>query len=249
MKRWQRSYFLSGIVGLLLLAGAVGISTSTVTTRQGLNFQVSTLEIPLYAKVLDFFHRHYQYEALAKQITGGLGSDQKRALAIFDWTRRNIRRTPEGWTVVDDHVLNIIIRGHGVGDQMADVFTTLSTYVGVPAFWRILTAPGSGKKLALSFARVEGKWVVFDVKNGLTFRNEQGALASVEEIAADPRLVERIAGALLYRGIPYQRYFEGFVSPRVPDVLRAEQQMPWPRLAVHLKQLLGAAPASKGTHP
>lgn len=249
MKRWQRSYFLTGIVGLLLLAGAVGISTSTVTTRQGLNFQVTTLEIPLYAKVLDFFHRHYQYEALAKQITGGLGSDQERALAIFDWTRRNIRRTPEGWTVVDDHVLNIIIRGHGVGDQMADVFTTLSTYAGVPAFWRILTAPGSGKKLALSFARVEGKWVVFDVKNGLTFRNEQGALASVEEIAADPRLVERTAGTLRYHGIPYRRYFEGFMPPRVPGVLRAEMQMPWPRLIFQSRRLLGAAPALEETHP
>jgi len=127
-----RRHFLAGGVTLLLLAGAVGISTSTVTTRQGKDFQVSTREIPVYVKVLDFLHRHYKYEALAKQITRGLSTDQERVLTAFDWTSRNIRQTPEGWPVVDDHILNIIILGQGLDDQMADVFTTLSTYAGVP---------------------------------------------------------------------------------------------------------------------
>jgi len=217
----------------MFLAVAVGISASVVTTRQGVNFKVSTREIPLYIKVSDFFHRHYQYRMLAREITQGLGSDPERALAVFEWTRRNIRRTPEGWPVADDHVLNIIIRGYGLNDQMADVFTTLSTYVGVPAFWRVQWF-STGQKSILSFARVEGRWVVFDVENGLAFRNKQGALASVQEIAADPCLVKLAAESV--------SCFAGFVPPRVPDVIRAEQQMPWPRLVYEVRQSIGVAP-------
>lgn len=233
-------YLLGGMAMLLLLGVGVGITTSTSTTRRGVDFQVSTQEIPLYRKALDFFRRHYQYQALTQEITRNLTSDRERALAVFDWTRRNIRRTPEGWTVVDDHVLNIIIRGHGLNDQMTDVFTTLSTYAGVPAFWRVLKPSDFEKELVLSFARIEGKWAVFDVANGLIFRNERGDLASVEEIAASPGLVERTAGPLRYRGIPYHRYFEGFVPPKVPDVLRAETQMPWPRLGFEARRLFGS---------
>lgn len=240
-RRW-RHYLLAGGILLVLAAGTVGIAISTVTTRQGVNFQVSIREILLYVKVLDFFHRHYQQEALAKEISQGLSSDQERVLAVFDWTRRNIRETPDGWTVMDDHVLNIIIRGHGLDDQMADVFTTLSTYAGVPAFWRTRTAPGSERKLVLSFAKVEGRWAVFDVANDVIFQNDQGALASVEEIAANPRLVERTAGALRYGGIPYPRYFEGFVPPQVPRVLRAEKQMPWLRFLYETTRLFGPKP-------
>ena len=65
----------------------------------------------------------------------GVGS-RTRVLAVFDWTARRIQPTPEGWPVVDDHILNIIIRGYGMTDQRADVFATLTTYAGVPAFWQ-----------------------------------------------------------------------------------------------------------------
>lgn len=237
MVKWHRWALAGGVSTVLLLFVGVWIFTLPVSTHQGVNFQVSTREIPLYVKALSFLYRHYQYGTLAEEITRGLSSERERVLAVFEWTRQNIRRTPEGWTVVDDHILNIVIRGHGLSDQMADVFTTLSTYAGIPAFWQNLRLSGSGKKLVLSFAKVEERWVVFDVANGLIFRNEQGDLASVEEIAADPGLVERTAGSLRHRGILYQRYFEGFMPPRVPDVLRAEKQMPWSRLTFEVRRL------------
>jgi len=238
--RWrQRGYFIAGGVLLLILPGTLAISTWTVTTRQGINSRVSTREIPFYVKIMDFFHRHYKYEAFTAEITPGLNSDRERVLAVFDWTRRNIRKTLEDGPVVDDHVLNIIIRGHGLDDQMADVFTTLSTYAGVPAFWSFLALPGSKEKLVLSFARVDGRWVVFDVANGVIFQKDRGDLASVEEIAANPGLVEGAAGALRYLGVPYQRYFQGFTPPSVPNTLRAEKQMPWRRLIFEAKRLLG----------
>ena len=238
MRRRRLGYLLSGIAAFLLLAGAVGIFTSTVTIRQGVNFQISTRNISFYVKTLGFLHRHSEYEALAKEIVGDSSSDRERVLAVFDWTRRNIRRTPKEWPVVDDHILHIIIRGHGLDDQIADVFTTLSTYAGVPAFSQILELLGSEEKLVLSFARVEGKWVVFDVANGLVFKNARGDLASAAEIAADPGLVTATAGALRLGGIPYVQYFSNFTSPPIPRPLRAELQMPWPRFWHEAQQIV-----------
>lgn len=228
---------LAGGLLLALVIGTIGVATSTVTTRQGIDFRVNVREIPVYRKVVDFLHRHYQYESVARQITAGLVSDQERVLAVFDWTHRNILKTPPGWSVVDDHPLNIIIRGHGAADQMADVFTTLSTYAGVPAFWGMLAAPGSDQKLVISFARVEGRWVMFDVANDIVLRNDQGALVSVDEVAADVRVLARSVQEIRYLGLPYGRYFEGFTPPAVPAILRAEKQMPWPRLIAEMKEL------------
>jgi len=208
-----------------------------VTTRRGIDARVSVHEVALYVKVGEFLHRHLQYEATGRQITRGLGSDRERVLAVFEWTRQNIRPTPPEWPAVDDHVWHIIVRGHGHADQMADVFTTLSTYVGIPAFWRSLIPPDSGHKLVVSFARVEGRWAMFDVANNLIFRNGRGDLASVEEIAADRGLLARTAGDLRYVGIPYTEYFAAFAPPSVPPVLRAEKQMPWPRLVFEATDL------------
>jgi len=236
---WRRGYAVAAGVLLMLLAASVAFSNLTATTRRGVNARVSVHEGPLLVKVIDFLHRHYQYDATAREITGDLQFERERVLAIFDWTRRNIRSTPAGWPVVDDHVLNIIIRGHGQAHQMADVFTTLSTFAGAPAFWRTLTPPDSEEPLVVSFARVESRWVMFDVANGIVVRNGEGDLASVEEIAADPHLLTRTAGTFQYLGVPYERYFYGFTPPTVPAVLRAERQMPWPRLIMELKEALG----------
>ena len=230
----KRTRLMLGIAGGFLLAGVVGISTSTVTTRQGVNFRVSSHKLPAYVKVIDFLHRHYQYKLLSREITSGLYSDRERVLATFDWTRRHIQPTPKDWPVVDDHILNIIIRGYGLDDQMADVFTTLSTYAGVPAFWQALERPGSGEKLILSFANIDGKWAIFDVANGLVFRNAQGDFASAEELIANPHLITETARTVRPHGAAYRDYMAHLTSPKIPHPLRAELQMPWPRVRARL---------------
>jgi hypothetical protein len=225
-----------------LLAGAVasiawwGMGTPS-TTRQGLNFAVSTHHIPRYVKVLDFLHRDAHYRLLAKEITAGAQSDRERVLVVFEWTRHNIRPTPRGWPVIDDHIWHIIIRGHGLADQMADVFTTLSTYAGVPAHWKVLTAPGRNEKLILSFARVEEQWAVLDVWHGLAFADAGGRFMSAEAFAADPAAAETVAARA---GI--QASYAPYMSSsflEVPRTLRARLQMPWPRLTFELRRLIG----------
>lgn len=227
---------VSVLVGTVILSWFV--LSMQVPTRQGVNFQVATKHIPLYAKALDFVHRHLRYGQLAEEITQGVTSDRERVLAVFQWTRRNIRPTPPEWSVVDDHILNIIIRGHGLSDQMADVFTTLTTYAGIPAFWEKVSPPKFRENLHLSFARVDGKWVVFDVANGFVFKNAHGGLASVDELRTNLSLVDLTAGDFRYRGLSYRSYFQGLGPLTPPKVLRAEKQMPWPRLIVELRRLI-----------
>ena len=230
-----RKRLVGGFLALLLAAGTIGILTATATTRQGVNYKVSSKELPVYVKTVDFLHRHYQYTILSEQITRGAGSERERALAVFDWTCKHLQRTPAGWPVVDDHVLNIIIRGHGLGDQMADVFTTLLTYAGVPAFWIVVPEAG-----VLSFAKVEGKWRVFDVANGIAFRNTQGDLADLEEVSVYPSAEVVAMPGELHRG---SRESRALSAPRLhvvaPDPLRAELQMPWPRLKYEVKRSIG----------
>ncbi|MBI3321166.1 MAG: transglutaminase domain-containing protein [Candidatus Omnitrophica bacterium] len=229
-------WVLSGVMGLGALAGAMGLVTSTTTTKQGVNYLVSSRPLPLYVKALDFLHRHSQYRLLANEITQGLATDRERALAVFEWTRRHIRPTPPDWVVVDDHVLHIIIRGHGLDDQMADVFTTLSTYAGVPAFWRFVKEPASRVELVLSFAKMDGRWAVFDVWRGLIFRNSQGEFCTPEELAADPALVSQTVGSLNPGSASYVTYVSSLAPFTAPEPLRAELQMPWPRLVYAVRE-------------
>lgn len=226
-------------VGLVLVGIGGGIVwglTLPMSTRQGINFHVSTRHVPFYVKAIDFLHRHYQYERLARDITGGLTSDRERVQAVFQWTRTHIQPTPPGWTVVDDHILNIIIRGHGLSDQMADVFATLSTYAGVPAFWRDIRSPDLGSVLILSFAKVDGQWVVLDVARGIIFTDPQGRWVGVDQLLQDPILLRDIMKEEAQEGIPYWRYLEVLRPFHVPEPLRAQQQMPWPRLWSSVRQ-------------
>jgi len=218
------------LIGVSAGAALCAALSVPMSTRQGVNFTVSTRTVPFYVKAIDFLHRHYRYQALAEMITRGRRSDRDRVLAVFDWTRRNIRPTPRGWPIVDDHILDIIVRGYGVDDQMADVFTTLSTYGGVPAFWKMVTVPERETTLILSFARVDGVWVTFDVAHGLIFTDVHGRLIDTPTLAHNPAAAQAIAGELQPGGIPYGRYLEQLRVFEVPKMLRARKQMPLPRL-------------------
>lgn len=230
------------LIGLALIVcfGLVAVAVSPTTIKRGLNYQVSTVEMPAYVKTIDFLHRHFEYKRLALEITQGRESDADKVLAVFDWTRKNIRPTPEGWPIVDDHILNIITRGYGVADQMADVFATLTTYGGVPAFWKQVEAPGARQRLFVSFARVDGRWVPFDVAQGFVFRTQRNTLASVEDIAANPGLVSAAAGTLTLGGVPYHRFFSSaaLLPFETPRTLRTDLQKPLPRLWYEFKRAI-----------
>ena len=226
------------LLPLFLLAGLFGLLAIPTTTRQGVDFQITKRRIPLAVKAASFLLRDYEYKRLAAELTHGLGSEESKAEALMRWTHERIRPGPPGWPVVDDHIANIIIRGYGQEDQMADVFVTLMTYAGVPSFWGIIRNPAKPGSWVASFVKIGGHWTVWDVAAGISFRDAQGRLASVEDLRARPELLELSIVKVPKREKLYRILVDGRLSRfHVPDPLRAQMQMPFPRMLVQLRQV------------
>jgi hypothetical protein len=201
--------------------------------------EVSTHRIPLYRKALDFVERSAEYERLAREATAGASSDEAKALAAFAWTRAHVRPTLDGMPIVDDHILNIVTRGHGMPDQQADVFATLITYAGVPAFWRSLKAPGMRRGVLLTFVQIGGDFRVFDVANDVIYRRGDGELATLADVQAGRARVPEPVAAIDIGGMPYASVIAALPAPEIPDPLRAELQMPGRRLWHEVKVAVG----------
>jgi hypothetical protein len=228
--RWRRLGLWA--IGIAMLVGVANIPT---TTYQGVNFIVSPRTLPAYVKALDFVDRDANYRGLARQVAGGAASDEARLRAVFDWTRANIRDTPSGFPIVDDHVWHIVIRGYGQDDQKADVFTTLLSYAGVRAYWIFIGPP---PELVLSLVQIDRRWRPIDVANGVIFKAPDGQLATVEQLGDAHDLVVR-QGPSTYRGLPYARYFNRFQAPIPPALTRADMQVPGARTWFAMKRWVG----------
>ncbi len=215
------------LVGGFLLA-LTGILALPVATHQGLNYVVTAHRIPLGLKLYQFLHRDGAYRGLAAQITRGLTEDEARLKALLSWVRSCVRPVPPGSPVVDDHILNIIQRGYGADDQISDLFSTLATYAGHPAFWKVLRHEEGVGKRVLSLVRVNGRWTVWDAVQGVGLRDAGGNLLSVEELT----------GPLKQQLTPFE----------IPEPLRAEKQMPIKRLKHELGRVWNVILA-KLAHP
>jgi len=152
---------LSGFILILVVISIVAVANIEVSTRQGINYVVKTKKIPLFYKVLGYIYRHLAYKQIVREIIKDARSDEEKVLRIFNWTSQQIRRNiPEDYPIVDDHVLNIIIRGYGTTDQSQDVFVTLCNYAGVAATW-ILTSPNNSKNfLALLVLKAKASLIL-----------------------------------------------------------------------------------------
>ena len=92
MKRFIKKLifkFLISIALFLVITAVITVLLNIkVTSRKGINFQVQTIKIPLYLKLINFFDRHYNYRQLVQEIIKNEEDDQKRAMKIFSWNRR-----------------------------------------------------------------------------------------------------------------------------------------------------------------
>jgi hypothetical protein len=86
--------------------------------------------------------------------------------------------------VIDDHQLNIIIRGYGVNDQVEDLFTLLCTYAGFEAFYKRFYA-STGKSYFISFVRLGDKWYAFSVWEGAYPMDSVGKPVSVDTLRSN----------------------------------------------------------------
>ncbi|TAN62098.1 hypothetical protein EPN16_02275 [bacterium] len=228
-----------GLIFFLLIpaAGILFLLNVNVTIRQGINGVVKDVRMPLYLKLLDFFDRHYNYLNLARAITHNADSEMDRAFKLFSWTIANIRKVPEGFPVVDDHVWHIIVRGYGASDQSQDVFTTLCNYSGLRSFFGLVyERPGAGKRKAFSFVKIDGDWRVFDAHAGVYFVDSRGKLSSISQISSGDWQVKNTFGNKTRTD--YETYMANLEGINDTGFRRANIQSPVKRLLFEIKERL-----------
>lgn len=235
----KRTIFI--IIFISLLSASILLLNIEVTTRQGIDYTVYIKKVPLYFKALGFIYRHFTYKQLIKEIIKDGQSNEEKVLTLFKWTHENIRKVPEGFPVVDDHISDIIIRGYGECDQSADVFCMLCEYTGISAAW-VLISPETPKQkrpmLAVSLVKLEGKWRLFDTYYGNYFINKKGEFASVDELIANPDLIKQAKHKPFISGYPYASFFTGLRNISDKDLWkRGKPQMPAYRLVYEAKKL------------
>jgi hypothetical protein len=228
----------SRLVAFLAAAiAAVAIASMPTKRLVGIDKVVSEETLPLWLKAFNFIDRDFNLDRAAAALLSEVEGDEARAMTALRWTRENVRPQPADLKTRDDHVWYVVIRGYGESDQQADVFTTLLTYAGVPAYWMLIGTPP--RELPVSYVKVAGEWRVFDVANGLVFRRSNGSLASPQDIVADPGIVAAAARGAVENMDSYLGYFRGYRPPVAPDVLRADLQMPVRRLVHEARSLIG----------
>ncbi|MDD5439155.1 MAG: hypothetical protein PHS37_03115 [Candidatus Omnitrophica bacterium] len=208
-------------LSIVIVAVLIAAFNLPCATRQGINGVVRETKIPLYAKVAAFVARDHEYKQLTAEIIRGKDPGEDAVNAVFDWTVEHIKRPPAGFDIYDDHVWNIIIRQYGQADQMADVFTTLSSYAGYPAFFALSDGfRPAGRRYVLSFVHYGGKWHAYD-------------------LYARKKCVEDTPLDRAPSGYPYGEYINA-VDKRLFDesVKRPDKQKIFPRILYEIKKRL-----------
>jgi len=238
MKSHNKKYIF---VYLILSVFIFAVLNVNVSIKQGIDGKYRAINMPLYVKGIEFLARHYEYTRITKEIVSGLKSDEEKTLAIFKWTHENIKQgIPKGLSVVDDHVLNIVIRGYGTNDQSHDVFTTLCAYANIPAFWEEVYDNAHKIWYPISYVKINGRWCVFDPYLGKYFKNQNGEIASVDDVLRDKSLVAaQVADKIVYEGIPYEEFYHNIKPFDKNRTLRPYKQMPGRRIWFELKRFLG----------
>ncbi|NQT00245.1 MAG: transglutaminase domain-containing protein [Candidatus Omnitrophica bacterium] len=232
MKKW----FVLPIIALLAFVTLAAALNIKVSTQRGVSYKWTTIKIPLYLKILDFFDRHYNYRELVNRIVSGAQTDEERLLKILKWSHDNMNKAPEGLPVIDDHVWHIIVRGYGVRDQFSDVFTTLCNYAHLDAFYANVSLQDSERSVPFSFIKVGQKWTVVDPYFSAYFTDADSNLVNIREFgAADTWTLESLNENVNF---DYKPYYYTLSLVRPSELHRANVQSPVNRLRFELQKCL-----------
>lgn len=226
------------ILALCAVAVMATIALWPVETRHGLNYEWSSTTIPLYEKAVNFVSRDLQVRRILDDVIGDETDPHRRVVRLFDWVHANVRPTPQGFPVVDDHILNILIRGYGAQDQRTEAFALLSTYAGMPATYLMEKGPDGVTDFHFALVEVEGDLFLFDVVNGIAFQDSTGELVDVERLRSDPELLGSGGPIATTAGSAYRRVLTSDAA-RDPSFERMEMQIPWRRLRIEVGRALG----------
>lgn len=122
-----------------------------------------------------FFSGRQRIEKLAQSIVSGQSTELGKATALINWVQLHVRpQTSAPTTVITDDYVNIIKRGWGFCDQMAHVFATMATYVGLEATQLQLFKNDGVSPHTLAMVKIDGKWRIASTWRGVIPLNFKG---------------------------------------------------------------------------
>lgn len=122
-----------------------------------------------------FLSGRKRIERLANEIVVGKTTELEKAIALVDWVQIHVRpQTSAPTTVITDDYVNIIKRGWGYCDQMAHVFATMATYVGLEAKQLQLYRKDGVSPHTLAIVKLDGEWRIASVWRGIIPLNSRG---------------------------------------------------------------------------
>lgn len=218
-----RLQLLCGVVLLLL---GLGLMHTPVTTRRGVDYEVQSFSMPLYLKALNFMSRHYNYQWQVGLILPERKPAKEEIQRLLDWTVDHVRPQPEQLPVIDDHVWDIIVRGYGDEDQIADVFATLCNYANYRAFFHMFAQPKPiNQRVVLVFVEFETRWFIMDPSRGYVLEDDEGQWIELNAIKDG----QRYHNKSLERYQPYWEMLVGVNPDRLYKTNRSAIQTPWLR--------------------
>ncbi|NCV82976.1 MAG: hypothetical protein EBW28_07090 [Actinobacteria bacterium] len=122
-----------------------------------------------------FFSGKSKVKKLAQSVVEGQTTELGKAEALIDWVQLHVRpQTSAPTTVITDDYVNIIKRGWGYCDQMAHVFATMATYVGLEAQQLQLYRNDGVSPHTLAMVKIDGKWRIASTWRGVIPKNSKG---------------------------------------------------------------------------
>ena len=122
-----------------------------------------------------FFSGKDRVKKLALSVVEGQTTELGKAEALVDWVQLHVRpATSAPTTVITDDYVNIIKRGWGYCDQLAHVFATMATYVGLEAEQLQLFRDDGSSPHTLAMVKIDGKWRIASTWRGVIPKNSKG---------------------------------------------------------------------------
>ncbi|MBV9582066.1 MAG: tetratricopeptide repeat protein [Chloroflexi bacterium] len=144
--------------------------------------------LAVYAGWDHLLYRDLVYAVVARRVTRGAPDQQTALEQLNRFVYLNVRE-PQPLPLVDDSAADVLIRGFGSCDQAAWALTELAGEIGVPGRLLFLqdsngTSPSSEAELYF-----DNEWRVFDPFYGWIPRLADGQVATAQDVANDPSLV------------------------------------------------------------
>jgi len=163
-------------------------------------------------------------EKLTAKVTGRLGADRDKAIALMEWTWR-IRVNyshPEYEPFHGGSEEEVVRKGSDMCNEMARVMIVMAQIAGIPSrYVGHMTpldhdSPSTGTGHGVCELHVDGAWAYFDVR-GRCFEKANGSLASAWGVISAPGLLDRQSEAIKAH-MDFRSSTEGAKSLYAPGV-------------------------------